>query len=231
MTTNRLLNRMLAGLAALALVGMFSVAADAQPPQAPPADPQAIEPGPPPPPNAGDFEGNPPPRGQFRGQRNRQGFDGPQGPPPRRGQFQDPQGPQGPRGPQAGHTPGECDMTGPHGKGPQGGRMQRGAEGGPGMGPGRPMGPPPFEDIDADGNGAITKAEWDQFHAQHHPGRPGGPEGLNRGGDARGPRGPQAMGYRRGEPGPRGPQGMRDGRGPHGPRAQVEVPGPAYPTE
>lgn len=241
MTTRQFLKRALVGLAVLAVLGLAQGTAQAQPPQAPPTD-QALEPGPPPlPAEAGQFEAATPPQDQFRGQRGPRGIGGQQGVPPRRGQFQDQRGPRGPQGADPGHTPGECDLTGPHGKGAQGGAMgqrnwQQGAQGpvgpqgrgagmgpvgpqgrGEGMGPGRPMGPPAFEAIDADGNGAITKAEWDQFHAQRAPRGSEGPDGLS------GPGGP------RGTRGQRGPEGVR---GPRGPRAlgQEMPPPPGAPV-
>ncbi|MCL4692781.1 MAG: hypothetical protein KJ060_09760 [Candidatus Hydrogenedentes bacterium] len=201
MTTKNLLRLTLAGFAAVAFVGFLTAGVQAQPPQEPPASPDAVEPGPPPPPPEAGAVEDAPPAGQFRGPQGRRGTGG------RDGQFR---GPHGPRGGQQGHTPGECDQSGPHGKADQG-RMGAGASDGPRMGQGRPMGPPPFEAIDADGNGAITKADWDQFHAQHRPPRPDGPAGMNRGDGPRGPRGPNAPDR---------------GFGGRGPRAQVEFPGP-----
>jgi len=107
--------------------------------------------------------------------------------------FQGPQDGQGPQGFQGPHQNMQC----PKGMGPQtmgmnaqANGLRRGPEGqagrGPGMGQRPPMGPPSFEAIDADGNGAITRDEYTQFHAKAHG--PMGPDGQQ---GPRGPRGEQ----------------------------------------
>jgi len=69
---------------------------------------------------------------------------------------------------------------------PQGGQGQQGQGGGWGRGPGGPgmgMGPPSpermFAEMDANHDGAISKAEFTAFHARHHPMGP--PPGDGRG--------------------------------------------------
>ena len=103
-----------------------------------------------------------------------------QGPPRRRGELgEGPEGfgppsqrDRGDRGYRQGPPPGpEAGEDGfRQGPPPQGFRGQRGPDGV--EGPRGPMGPPSFADLDSDGDGAISKAEFDAFHAKRMENRP-----------------------------------------------------------